>query len=132
MSEQMTRYKKYKKSYQAYYHANRERIQEMQRQWREANRTYNLERQRRWRQAHPNFRQKYEENNPEKVKAWKLVGRQPLGHVCEFCGTIENLEHGHIDYVFPRLYLTVCRRCNIWMDRDKVEVKQNDNRKATC
>ena len=46
-------------------------------------------------------------NNPEKY---------PLKARCEFCGSHRNLEHGHIDYDYPELYLTVCHTCNYWMD----------------
>ena len=59
-------------------------------------------------------------NNPEKVKAHNLINanpdRHPLGSECEFCGSTEKLEHGHIDYNYPEIYLTVCHTCNCWMD----------------
>jgi len=64
----------------------------------------------------------YERNrNKKKRHAQSLMynnlDRYPLDSECEFCGSIENLEHGHVDYGHPELYLTVCHKCNIWMDK---------------
>jgi hypothetical protein len=70
---------------------------------------------------------KWRKNHPEKKSAGNLISHHPeifpLNNECEFCGLTENLEHGHIDYDYPELYLTVCPRCNFWMDIGKgVEV----------
>lgn len=64
---------------------------------------------------------KWKENNPEKVRAHNLMYRNPkkypLAESCEFCGSTEYLQHGHIDYDYPEIYLTVCAKCNWWMGK---------------
>jgi hypothetical protein len=82
-----------------------------------------------YRDSHPqcrlNHRQeqkRYINNNTKKIKAQRILnnGDFPLQSVCAFCGVTEHLEHGHIDYDYPELYLTVCHRCNTWMSMDYV------------
>ena len=67
---------------------------------------------------------KYANNNPKKIKAQQFIRthieESPLGNECEFCGTSETLEHGHIDYNYPDLYLTVCHQCNCWMGKEGI------------
>jgi len=109
----LSRYKKYKKTYQAYYQANRDWILELQRRWRQ---THKQDPQGRAKVAR-NWRLKY----PERKRAQSLLQRHPdkypLENECEFCGRTERLEHGHIDYDYPELYLTVCHQCNMWMEQ---------------
>jgi hypothetical protein len=120
---ELTRYKRYKETYRTYYQLNKAKIQAQMRQWRENNRPYDLERQRRWRQAHPDNYRKFMQKHPERVKAKNLMAhnpdKYPLDDACTFCGDTAGLEHGHIDYDYPELYLTVCRKCNIWMDNGR-------------
>lgn len=33
------------------------------------------------------------------------------------------LEHGHIDYNYPEIYLTVCHECNYWMQVTKEDLQ---------
>lgn len=135
----MSRYQKYKESYVAYREANQERILEMQRQWREKHPYYfieynkrNLEHRREYAHAHQDahneFARRWRENNPEKKSAHNLIHRHPekypLDSKCAFCETTKKLEHGHIDYDFPELYLTVCHQCNYWMDKTKTWKQQ--------
>lgn len=77
----------------------------------------------RWRaknpEKHPEYQRRYAKKNPEKIKAQNLMNNNgkkfPLGSECEFCGATKKLEHGHIDYDYPEIYLTVCHKCNLWM-----------------
>lgn len=114
-TNKMSRYKKYKQTYQAYYQKNRERILQLQRQW--------LQTHKRKRDPEEcvRFQREWRSKYPEKNRAKKLLQRHPdkypLGKECEFCGKSEKLEHGHIDYDYPELYLTVCHQCNAWMDK---------------
>ena len=63
----------------------------------------------------------YDKNrDKKKVRARRRLQRiylYPLGNKCEFCDETKNLQHGHIDYDYPKIYLTVCGSCNIWMDK---------------
>lgn len=87
---------------------------------------YPLEYHREWHKNHRAERyesvKKWREKNRHKMKAHKLIARHPerypLADECEFCGATENLEHGHIDYAYPEIYLTVCCACNHWMDKE--------------
>lgn len=78
-----------------------------QRDWSKESRKNNPEKHRRQQRKH---RLRY----PEKIKARNFVNNHnlPLGSECEFCGRTEKLEHGHIDYDYPEIYLTVCHECN--------------------
>jgi len=65
---------------------------------------------------------KWRKNNPKKASVYSKVNNNPkeypLDSKCAFCGTIKNLEHGHLDYEDDgHNYLTVCTRCNIWMGK---------------
>lgn len=134
MTEQ-TRHQKYKASYLRYYQANRERFLQWNREWRRTHKEHIGQYGKQWRQEHPDYsrlkhrnpeverkaRRKWRKNNPEKVRAEQLLysnpTKYPLNDECDFCGATGKLEHGHIDYAFPELYLTVCHPCNYWMDR---------------
>lgn len=132
---QLSRYEKYKKSYQAYYslnkairkqynHAyylsNKVRINALHCQWNKDN----SEKIKGYHKKH--FAKQYESNkrwrlnNPKKVQAEHLLNnnpkKYPLDNECEFCGDTDNLEHGHVDYAYPEIYLTVCHGCNLSMD----------------
>ncbi len=133
----LSRYKKYKKSYQAYREANREYILELLRRWKEKHPDYAKQ----WREEHPDYfkeyakkhpeiikairtrkRRKWRRNNRHKTRVFNLVynypNRYPLDDKCAFCWTTEKLEHGHLDYEDDgQNYLTVCHVCNYWMDR---------------
>ena len=113
----ISRYQKYKASYQAYYQAHREEILKRKREWRRQHPDYH----RQYRMAHPemyrNSERKHNRNNPKKRIARRKVEELPLNQECEFCGRTEKLEHGHIDYDLPEIYVTVCHQCNFWMDK---------------
>ena len=127
----ISRYKKYKQTYQAYDRKNRERIHKTQRDWRlkhpersrNASRLQRLNNRERCNERNREWRKKH----PEKKRAGNLIShnseKYPLAECCAFCGTTEKLEHGHIDYDYPELYLTVCHRCNCWMDIGKGKPK---------
>ena len=86
--------------------------------WREKNREKFLEKHRLHnRKWYDRNGLEYERNRDEKKRNAKnrLNGSlhlYPLDDKCVFCDRTENLEHGHIDYNYPRLYLTVCHQCN--------------------
>jgi hypothetical protein len=122
---ELTRYKKYKKTYQAYYQAHRPAY----RAYYKAHRQKILGQIREWQKNHPEQererRRKWRENNPKKKQAQNVISHgnrrgkidYPLADACEFCGASGKLEHGHIDYDYPKIYLTVCRACNVWMNK---------------
>lgn len=92
---------------------------------REQNQTYMTA----YRASHPqimlNHRQeqkRYRNKYPNKIIAQQIIrnGDFPLGSECAFCGVTENLEHGHLDYDYPEIYLTVCHPCNTWMSLEHV------------
>lgn len=105
----MSRYKKYKETYQRYYHNHKEYFRKYGRQYRKEH----LEK----------FRvgtKKWKKNNPEKVRVHHLIGnhpkRYPLNNNCFFCETTKNLEHTHLDYEDEgHNYITACGQCNRWM-----------------
>ena len=60
---------------------------------------------------------------PEKIRVYGIIQRHseeyPLAHHCEFCGSTEHMEHGHLDYKDDgHNYLTVCHQCNLWMEKE--------------
>lgn len=129
---EISRYKKHKATYQAYDRKNKERNHKLQRDWRlrqhpdyakNSSRRHRLGNQ----EYYNEYNRRWRKNNPEKKRAGNLISKHiekyPLADSCEFCGTRERLEHGHIDYDYPELYLTVCHRCNCWMDKGKVKTK---------
>lgn len=89
---------------------NREKKREINNAWNKRNRSCTT-------QAYIKYAQKH----PLKIKARNLItnnlNKYPLDDKCVFCGETDKLEHGHIDYSYPDLYLTVCHLCNIWMDK---------------
>ena len=116
---ELTRYKRYKKSYQAYYQGHKIRILEQSRQWSETHPERKLEINRKHAEQRREGRRQWRENFPERVKAEHLLvnlKKYPLADKCEFCDSTKNLEHGHIDYDYPELYLTVCHACNCSME----------------
>ena len=121
---EISRYKKYKESYQAYHLKNRDSILERQRNWRLNHPEYSQDSSRNYRKDHKDLRnkanRKWRKIHIKKKRAGNMISRNlekyPLNDECEFCGDTEKLEHGHIDYAYPELYLTVCHRCNYWMD----------------
>ena len=131
---ELTHYKRYKKMYQAYYQAHKTRIQEQIRQWATNHPERIKEFSRRWSEEHPERKKeinqknlehhrecgrKWRQKHPEKVKAHRLMAnldKYPLDKECEFCGRTWSLEHGHIDYNYPEIYLTVCHACNCNME----------------
>ena len=131
-TETVSRYQKYKESYIAYHKANREHILERQRQWRKKhpkyfseyrkkNPEYPIEYARTHRDARNESGRRWRKNNLEKKRVGNLITnhpkRYPLDDECAFCGATEKLEHGHMDYEDEGYnYITVCRRCNYWMD----------------
>jgi len=136
---ELTRYQKYKKTYQAYYAKHKEHCLELSHKWDQNNPERVTQLHRTWRVNHPEatidsyrrcgekHKDEHNEQNrkwrrtyPEKKHAGNIISKHPemfpLADECEFCGCIDKLEHGHIDYDYPELYLTVCHRCNHWMD----------------
>ena len=99
-----------------YYLVNREKILMQNRASRQRNKNH-LQK----------YNQKYSIENNKRLKARRRMNMSPhlypLKSNCEFCGSTLNLEHGHIDYDYPTIYLTVCASCNKWMDKP---VKENN------
>lgn len=93
-----------------YRRTHREEVNKTTKEFRDANRDKISEEQKIRRQEHP-----------EKVRVYGRIQRHPriypLDSHCAFCGSVEALEHGHLDYEDDgHNYLTVCHRCNIWME----------------
>lgn len=69
------------------------------------------------REASRHFRNNY----PEIKKGQNVIShnseKYPLEDKCEFCDSTKHLEHGHVDYDYPEIYLTVCHQCNLWMGK---------------
>ena len=103
------KYQKYKATYQAYRINHPEQAIESSRRRREKFKDACNAQNRKWRKIHP-----------EKKFAGNIISNHsekfPLDIECELCGVTDKLEHGHIDYDYPELYLTVCHRCNYWMN----------------
>lgn len=97
-----------------YYLKNREKILENVREYQKKNREKCLERDREYDKI-----RRY--RDIKKVRARNRLRKYPklypLAPKCEFCSSTENLEHGHIDYDYPQIYVTVCSSCNKWMNK---------------
>ena len=129
-----TRYQNNKEYYQKlgreYYAKNREQCLARERKRHIENPNISVERGRRRRERHKDacneINRKWREKYPEKQRAGALISGHPelfpLNDECDFCGSWEKLEHGHIDYEYPDLYLTVCHRCNMWMEIGKAVI----------
>jgi hypothetical protein len=118
---ELTRYNRYKKSYLAYYQTHKTKILAQNRQWNEDHRERRAEINRNNLDHHRESERKWAQNHPERVKAESLLRnleKYPLRSECEFCGSTRNLEHGHVDYDYPELYLTVCHGCNCYMETE--------------
>ena len=104
-----------------YYRKHRQEKSSYQRKWREEHRQQFLDTVKAYRAKHNQNVRLWKQNNPEKRKAQSLMSNNPtkfpLDSQCEFCSGTEKLEHGHIDYELPEIYLTVCHQCNVWMDK---------------
>jgi hypothetical protein len=100
---------------------------ENNKRWRENNREKDRKAKKEWKLRNPEkqskYQNKYARNNPEKIKAHNMVNNRklPLDSECLLCGVTKNLEHGHIDYYFPEIYLTVCHQCNMGMEVEAIE-----------
>lgn len=101
-----------------WYRKNRERKLAYYEEWYNQNRQRKLMGDREWRKKNPEKyraqQRRHRLRYPEKIKARNFVNSHdcPLDSECIFCGTTEKLEHGHIDYDYPALYITVCHECN--------------------
>ena len=101
---------------------------EYQRNWKIRNpenaRKQHKEKNKRYVQNHPEHNikshRKWNKQNREKIRVYNLIQKHPeqypLVDKCIFCGEINNLEHGHLDYEDNGYnYVTVCHQCNMWM-----------------
>lgn len=101
-----------------WYRKNRERKLAYHKEWYENNRQRRLSYNEEWRKNNPEKRRaqqkRHRKRYPQKIRARNFVNRHdcPLDDECIFCGATTNLEHGHIDYDYPALYITVCHPCN--------------------
>jgi hypothetical protein len=68
-------------------------------------------------EKHVASEKRYASKYPEKIVGHRIAKKIPLGSECEFCGATKKLEHGHIDYAYPDIVLTVCHLCNVWMNK---------------
>lgn len=107
--------------------------------YRETHHLQELKRGKRNREKNPNYLKEYCRKNSAKIHAirkkwydkhphyiavhfriYRLIYNHPelypLSKECVFCGTTENLEHGHLDYEDEGYnYVTTCHTCNNWM-----------------
>ena len=110
--------------------AHRSEILEYSKRYRESHREALRERAKLWRDSH---REVYRERGREYFKRWRSshlsVHRSIrfaqyhvlLGSCCEFCGSVDDLMRFHPDYGFPRIVVTVCRKCRSWIIVEVVE-----------
>ena len=104
---------------------------ECQREWRriwtEKNREKDKEFKRKYNLKHSKKlvekQRVYRKNNPEKMKVHNFVNHHkhklPLASKCELCPNTEKLERHHPDYDYPEIYVTVCRFCHRWIEKNK-------------
>lgn len=102
--------KEYMKQYRIkYLRENKDRINKKQRE------KYSKNKHKDWyKKTHLNASKKYLKNNPEKLKAYRIVKNNKLiGNKCEKCG-IEGvrLEAHHFDYSKPDKIITLCVKCH--------------------
>ena len=74
-----------------------------------------------WQREHIDRYSKYNEKwrlqNPEKITVSHNAYRSlPLGDMCEFCGSVENLERHHPDYDYPHIIVTCCSTCHKYLN----------------
>lgn len=82
-------------------------------EWRAKNRDLFNKLVKQWGETNPNrFRELRDVYN----RISKYPELYPLDEACVFCGSKENLEHGHLDYEDEGYnYVTTCHQCNLWM-----------------
>jgi hypothetical protein len=86
----------------------KQRREGMQR-WRERNLELSRERGR------ENYR-RWRDSNRDKHRAIKNAQQiVPLGDCCELCGSKSNLMRFLPDSNFPKIAITICRQCRIWV-----------------
>jgi len=118
----MSRYKKYKETYQAYDHNHRKEIRERRIRWEQENPNYYNEYRKRNPESFVKSRFKWRQQNTERdglyKRIWKHPEDYPLANQCVFCGRTSELEHAHLDYEDEgQNYVTACHQCNYWMDK---------------
>jgi len=146
----LTRYQKYKKTYQAYAQSHRDQInrgqreryklnprryktkkymdyqREYQRNWNKRHPLQRKEMQRKYKREHPEKQREYASRYPEKVKAHSIANnlKIPLEPECFLCGSTENLEKHHPNYSKPKLVQTVCKQCHTLIHTNVQEMNQ--------
>lgn len=77
---------------------------------------------------------KFRANNPAQIKAERVIAHgnrrgknlYPLAPFCELCPDdekrTEKLEHAHLDYEYPTIYVTACRDCHAFADFGLIEI----------
>jgi len=102
-------------------HINNYRTENRQQQ-NEYQRKYNGEH----REQHCEYQQLWRSENPKIQRVYSNISQHPqlysLDDKCVFCGKIEKLERGHLDYEDEGYnYVTVCHQCNHWMENPIIE-----------
>lgn len=105
-----------------YYRNNREKVRKYHRDYRKKRRREDLRYAEQLRKIHKKWYDTHEYKRDEKKRfaqslMYNYPDKYPLDSKCEFCGATENLEHAHIDYGYPELYITACHQCNLWMEK---------------
>jgi len=115
-----------------------ERMREAQRRFKEAHPNYFLEYQRKYqpkwreknkervRQISRNFLRRHPNKNKKRPKptvlqqqAWQFIHANPhlVGSQCEFCGETEDLVGHHPDYHYPKIIVTCCSSCHMYIHK---------------
>jgi hypothetical protein len=106
-----------------YYELNRSKIQKQRRQWAHNHQEQVSTYLKKWNDAHP---QRYNGNATRTPEQWKAQGyvqrhQELLGSECELCPEdnkqTKNLTAHHLDYDFPEIIVTCCRRCHSFVHR---------------
>jgi len=122
--EMMSRWEKYKQSYQAYRRNYQDEIRKTRKIWEQRNPNYYTE----YRRQHPEVIRrgyyKWRKQNMKIIRVYRRMKKHreeyPLEDECIFCGRSSNLEHAHLDYEDKgHNYVTTCHQCNHWMEKKR-------------
>lgn len=114
------------------YLENRKKVLERVRNYGRINRLKIRQKKKRYSEENPEKvklqRERYRKKYPLQIKAQNIITRGmrrgkndfPLAPFCELCPDddkrTEKLEHAHLDYEYPTIYITACRECHAFAD----------------
>lgn len=99
-----------------YYNKNKEKFKKAHTKWRKSHLKERAQYQRNYykhnQEMIKRIMKNFWERNPDHLRAYSMSQLIPKKKNCQRCGSPENLERHHPDYLKPKQFFTLCRNCH--------------------